>query len=107
MTDVDRFGALNSVVIEFPAGAVTEAGFLRLLSAVDAGSIRIIDLEFVASEAGARHILTPAEVSASVGIDLSALMDHKLAQLTQLGERRDAGILSEAKFDAKKALILG
>lgn len=34
-------------------------------------------------------------------------MDAKLAQLKQLGELRDAGILTDAEFDAKKALILG
>jgi len=33
-------------------------------------------------------------------------MDAKLAQLKQLGELRDAGILTDAEFDAKKALIL-
>lgn len=34
-------------------------------------------------------------------------MDAKLAQLKQLGELRDAGILTDAEFEAKKALILG
>jgi len=34
-------------------------------------------------------------------------MDDKLAQLKQLGELKDAGILTQAEFDAKKALILG
>ena len=33
-------------------------------------------------------------------------MGRKLAQLTQLGELKAAGILSEAEFEAKKALIL-
>jgi hypothetical protein len=33
-------------------------------------------------------------------------MDAKLAQLKQLGELRDAGILTDAEFEAKKALIL-
>ncbi|MCB0989263.1 MAG: SHOCT domain-containing protein [Microthrixaceae bacterium] len=33
--------------------------------------------------------------------------NEKLDQLRQLGELRDAGILTEAEFDAKKALILG
>ena len=34
-------------------------------------------------------------------------MDAKIAQLKQLGELRDAGILTDAEFDAKKAQILG
>lgn len=34
-------------------------------------------------------------------------MDDKLAQLQQLGSLRDQGILTDAEFEAKKALILG
>lgn len=34
-------------------------------------------------------------------------MDAKLAQLKQLGDLRDAGILTDAEFEAKKATILG
>ena len=33
-------------------------------------------------------------------------MDDKLAQLTQLGQLRDQGILTEAEFEAQKAAIL-
>ena len=33
-------------------------------------------------------------------------MDDKLAQLTQLGQLRDKGILTEAEFEAQKAAIL-
>ncbi len=34
-------------------------------------------------------------------------MNESLAQLKQLGELRDAGILSDEEFEAKKAKILG
>lgn len=34
-------------------------------------------------------------------------MDQKLAQLKQLGDLRDAGILTDAEFEAKKNQILG
>ena len=34
-------------------------------------------------------------------------MDDKLDQLKKLGELRDAGILTDAEFDAKKTAILG
>ncbi|WP_162941640.1 SHOCT domain-containing protein, partial [Desertimonas flava] len=37
----------------------------------------------------------------------AADVDAQLAQLTQLGQLRDAGVLTEAEFEAKKALILG
>jgi len=33
-------------------------------------------------------------------------MSEKLAQLAQLGQLRDAGVLTDAEFDAKKAMIL-
>lgn len=33
-------------------------------------------------------------------------MDDKLAQLQQLGQLRDAGVLSEAEFEAQKGKIL-
>lgn len=34
-------------------------------------------------------------------------MDDKIAQLKQLGELKDAGVLTEAEFEAQKAKILG
>jgi hypothetical protein len=33
-------------------------------------------------------------------------MEDKLAQLTQLGQLKDQGILTEAEFEAQKARIL-
>ena len=33
--------------------------------------------------------------------------DDKLAQLTQLGQLKTAGVLTEAEFEAEKAKILG
>ncbi len=43
---------------------------------------------------------TPAPAAGRVDIDT------KLAQLTQLGQLRDAGVLTEAEFELKKAEIL-
>ena len=45
--------------------------------------------------------VAPAPVAAA-GVDF----DTKLSQLKQLGELRDAGILTEAEFEIKKAEIL-
>jgi hypothetical protein len=33
-------------------------------------------------------------------------MDDKLAQLKQLGELKDAGVLTDAEFEAQKARVL-
>ena len=43
----------------------------------------------------------PAQAEAPAGG-----MDDKLAQLKQLGELRDAGVLSDAEFEAQKGKIL-
>lgn len=37
----------------------------------------------------------------------SMTMEDKLAQLTQLGQLRDAGVLTDVEFDAQKKVILG
>lgn len=48
--------------------------------------------------------VAPAQTPAAAPAGLS--MDDKLAQLKQLGELRDAGILSEAEFEVKKHQVL-
>jgi transposase-like protein len=56
-------------------------------------------------QAAAAPAPAPAPVAtapASAGLS----MDDKLAQLKQLGELRDAGILSEAEFEVKKHQVL-
>ncbi len=45
----------------------------------------------------------PAAAAAAPSNDMSATLE----QLKQLGELRDAGILTPDEFEAKKALILG
>jgi hypothetical protein len=47
--------------------------------------------------------LPPPAAPAQAG----STIDQQLAQLKQLGDLRDAGILTPAEFDAKKAVILG
>lgn len=48
----------------------------------------------------------PTPAAPSVAAPPEDPMGRKLAQLTQLGELKAAGILTEAEFEAKKALIL-
>ncbi len=45
----------------------------------------------------------PAQEAAPVGTDT----DEQFAQLKQLGELKEQGVLTQAEFDAKKAQILG
>lgn len=55
-----------------------------------------------AAPAPAAPAPAPAAAPAAPATDMSA----KLEQLTQLGELRDAGILTPEEFEAKKAVIL-
>ena len=50
--------------------------------------------------------VAPAPVAAPVQPSAAGLTDDKLAQLKQLGELRDAGVLNEAEFEAQKGKIL-
>ena len=56
-----------------------------------------------AAPAPAAPAPAPAAAPAAPTTDMSA----KLEQLKQLGELRDAGILTPEEFEAKKAVILG
>jgi hypothetical protein len=45
--------------------------------------------------------------AAAQGSSVAATVDDTLARLTQLGELRAAGVLTEAEFASQKARILG
>jgi hypothetical protein len=57
-------------------------------------------------QAAAAAAPAPAPAAAPVAAAPASDMDAKLAQLKQLGELRDAGILTDAEFEAKKAAVL-
>jgi hypothetical protein len=48
----------------------------------------------------------PAAIPAAAAAPAGKTMDEKVAELTQLGQLRDAGILTEDEFNAQKAVIL-
>lgn len=48
----------------------------------------------------------PAAVASAVPAQASPDMTDKLAQLKQLGELREAGVLTDVEFEAQKAQIL-
>lgn len=43
----ERLGPIDYIVIEFPEGRVTGAGFRRIAELVDAGRILVLDIEFL------------------------------------------------------------
>lgn len=57
-------------------------------------------------QAAAAAAPTPAAAPAAAPPAPVSDIDAKLARLKQLGELRDAGILTEAEFEAKKAAVL-
>lgn len=67
------------------------------------------DQQHAAMAAGAAQHIAPSSPPAPVAVAATTTsdMNESLAQLKQLGELRDAGILTDAEFEAKKAKILG
>ena len=72
----DVLGRVDYLAVEFPGGRVTASGFEQLMSLVRQGTIRVLD--------------------AVAGGD-------RLAQLTQLRDLKNAGVLTEAESEREKA----
>jgi len=78
---VDGFGPIDSLVIEFPNGAIGADGFNQLLDLVNNKRIRILDLEFVKKQSADTSAILPAHDLGSVdGLDL-AIFDGASAGL--------------------------
>ncbi|OYD67482.1 DUF6325 family protein [Rhodococcus sp. OK302] len=71
MANQDQFGPVEYIAVEFPDGTVTADGFEQLLAAVDNGTIRILDLEFVAKAADSSLSVVPASTFDLADFDLS------------------------------------
>jgi hypothetical protein len=62
----DHLGPVDYVVVEFSTPSSLRDGFDRLLGLVDAGLIRVLDLEFVTNTDGGSRTITASEVSADL-----------------------------------------
>jgi Family of unknown function (DUF6325) len=72
-SDGDELGPVDFVAIEFPGGRLTAAGFERLLSLADQGVVDILDMEFIAKDAGGTAKKVDVwEFAVPEGVDLSA-----------------------------------
>jgi len=70
--DDDELGPIDFIVVEFPDGHIGAPGFEQLLSLASQGTIRILDVEFVAKDAaGASRRVETSELGNADGIDLS------------------------------------
>lgn len=84
----DRFGPIDYVVVEFPGGAPTPAGFELLLELVDRHAVRILDLEFVVKQGGeARRVdastFSVPALAAFAGASSGLLGDDDLTMLAE------------------------
>jgi hypothetical protein len=86
----DELGPVDFLAVEFPGARITSGGFAQLLALADAGVIAILDMEFIASDAGGQvRKVDVAELATQGGVDLSAwagassglLDDSDLAQI--------------------------
>ncbi|MFK5635843.1 DUF6325 family protein [Ornithinimicrobium sp. LYQ103] len=74
-TDGDRLGPVELLVIEFPRGQVSGAGFATMTELVDRGVIAVLDLEFVRrTEDGAIELVDVADAVADAPDDLGYLL---------------------------------
>jgi len=69
----DELGPVDFLVIEFPGGRLTGAGFERLLSLADQGVVEILDMEFSAKDAdGKSRKVDVWDFAVPDGVDLGA-----------------------------------
>ena len=68
---VEGFGPIDSLVIAFPGGVIGAEGFNRLLALVEAGTINVLDLEFVQKDAdGSIAIVEAHDLGAVDDLDM-------------------------------------
>lgn len=86
-THEDRLGPVDHVTVEFLPGQIPTEGFTELLALVDAGVIRILDLEFVTRVDGIATTVAPTEVgeqlTAFEGASSGLLDDEDLRNVTE------------------------
>lgn len=110
MADQNQFGPIEYIVVEFPGGKVDSEGFDQVLALVDAGVIRILDLEFVvkhpdgtAAAIDVSELHTEEFDTAVFAGASSALLDA--ADLAVVGENIDAGSLAAVLVYEELALL--
>ncbi|WP_236654661.1 DUF6325 family protein [Streptacidiphilus anmyonensis] len=96
----DTLGLVDYLAVEFPAGRMTGDGFDLLAQLVQSGTLRVLDLEFVAKAAdGSVHKVPLGEVEHGSDIDVtrwqglsSGLLDR--ADVEEVGASLEAGSLA-------------
>lgn len=98
MQSIDEFGPIEYLLVKFPDGKVTTQGFKRLLQLVDSHVIRILDLEFVVSDATGHAAIVPIE-SVSVTDETRKVLDQFVGASSGLVDDEDTALVA-ASLDA-------
>jgi hypothetical protein len=94
-TELEQFGPTDYLVVEFAEDVVPTEGFAKLLGLVDAGAVRILDLEFVTTVDGAVTIVPPESVDPALTVfdgASSGLLDQQ--DLHTVGDRLAGGMIA-------------
>jgi len=71
-SDGDELGPVDFLAIEFPGGRLTAPGFEKLLGLADQGIVDILDMEFIAKDAGGTSKKVDVwEFDVPAGVDLA------------------------------------
>ena len=71
-SDGDELGPVDFLAIEFPGGRLTAPGFEKLLGLADQGIVDILDMEFIAKDAGGTSKKVDVwEFAVPAGVDLA------------------------------------
>lgn len=107
MSSLDRFGPIEYVAVQFADGTVPVGGFDALLRLVDQGTVRVLDLEFVAKSGQGDITVVPASQIDGVDGDFvgaaSGLLDWRDVEL--IGASMSAGALSAVLVYEERAMI--
>lgn len=101
-TTDDTLGPVDLLVIGFPDGTPHAGGFNHLIKLVDAGTVRVLDFEFVRRGAGGVRVVELSHLSAVAGFD-TAFWEGASSHL--LGSE-DIEALGDDIRDGELALVL-
>lgn len=97
----DRLGPVDYLVVALP-DVPTRAGFRALLDVVDAGQVRILDLEVLVRAEDGALLVDTAEWGSRAGIDLAAFTGATSGLL----DDEDRAVLAERLAVGQAALVV-
>lgn len=105
-TEPEEFGPTDYVVVEFAENSVPTEGFATLLNLVEAGAVRILDLELVTTVDGVVATVPPASVDPELAVfdgASSGLLDAQ--DLRTVGARLEPGRIAAVLVYEQLAIL--